>query len=184
MDDNLAVVWDGVQLDGQDTRALVLLHELGHLTGDLGDDRGSNYGVGYAFNRRILQDCFGKDSQAMTMSIGIMLVSCSIIGLLQASQGSNGNHNPVVTVVTEESKYCLGNARPAILVAEAVQPNTVMLVLRLRVSYRNLAKLPLILPIYHEVSALIIRPTPARSGLRHVVRTTAVRAPSTSCRRT
>ena len=38
--------------------AFNLLHELGHLTGVLGDDR-NNQGLSDAFNAKILKDCFG-----------------------------------------------------------------------------------------------------------------------------
>jgi hypothetical protein len=111
----------------------------------------------------------------MRISAGLALASCSLFRLLQASQVPDGNHNPVVT---EESKYCLGNPGPVILAAEAGQPNAVMLVLRLRVFYRNVAAVPLILPIYHEVSELIIRPTPAHSGPRYIVPFSRLQAPT------
>ena len=60
MDDGVLISWYGVQVNADDSRALALLHELAHLTTDLGDDRGPNENVGDAFNRLILQDCFGR----------------------------------------------------------------------------------------------------------------------------
>jgi hypothetical protein len=39
--------------------AFVLLHELGHLTGVLGNDAGKNQPLADAFNAKILNDCFG-----------------------------------------------------------------------------------------------------------------------------
>jgi len=47
------------QLSDVDFRALVLLHELGHLTDTLGDDT-KNPDLSDAFNKSILSDCFGK----------------------------------------------------------------------------------------------------------------------------
>lgn len=40
-------------------RAFVLLHELGHLSGKLGDDR-TNTSLSDSFNRQIMADCFGR----------------------------------------------------------------------------------------------------------------------------
>ena len=57
--DNGSSKWNGVTLNGAETRAFVLLHELGHLTGALGDDR-ENQTISDNFNRSILRDCFGK----------------------------------------------------------------------------------------------------------------------------
>jgi RHS repeat-associated protein len=61
MDDSLATSWYGVTLNATETRAFVLLHELGHLTRTLGDDTGSNSSLGDDFNRNILKNCFGKN---------------------------------------------------------------------------------------------------------------------------
>lgn len=46
-------------LGDSDFRAFLLLHELGHLTGRLGDDR-SDPSLSDTFNQRIMVDCFGK----------------------------------------------------------------------------------------------------------------------------
>jgi len=62
--------WDmGTGLNGTDFRAFILLHELGHLTGILGDDsispgdpNGTNQQhqtLADGFNAKILNDCFG-----------------------------------------------------------------------------------------------------------------------------
>jgi predicted HD phosphohydrolase len=48
----------GTSLSDTDFRAFVLLHELGHLTGFLGDDR-TNQSLADAFNAKIFKDCFG-----------------------------------------------------------------------------------------------------------------------------
>ena len=49
----------GTGLSQTDFDAFVLLHELGHLTGVLGDDTGKNQPLADAFNAKILNDCFG-----------------------------------------------------------------------------------------------------------------------------
>ena len=49
----------GTGLSDNDFRAFVLLHELGHLTGKLGDDT-NNESLSNAFNQQIMTDCFGK----------------------------------------------------------------------------------------------------------------------------
>jgi hypothetical protein len=45
-------------LSDTDFRAFVLLHELGHLTGSLGDDT-TNQSLSDIFNAKIFKDCFG-----------------------------------------------------------------------------------------------------------------------------
>jgi len=50
----------GTGLSDGECRAFVLLHELGHLTGVLGDDV-KEPGLSDAFNKNIMKDCFGKD---------------------------------------------------------------------------------------------------------------------------
>ena len=47
------------RLGTKENQALVLLHELGHLMGVLGDDR-SNPGLGEQFNKDLARNCFGK----------------------------------------------------------------------------------------------------------------------------
>jgi RHS repeat-associated protein len=55
-----AVIHDmGTGLSQTNFDAFVLLHELGHLTGVLGDDRGKNQSLADNFNAKILNDCFG-----------------------------------------------------------------------------------------------------------------------------
>jgi hypothetical protein len=44
---------------GTKQNRFVLLHELGHLTGVLGDDSGDNQSKADSFNQKILNDCFG-----------------------------------------------------------------------------------------------------------------------------
>jgi RHS repeat-associated protein len=48
----------GTGLGDKDFRAFTLLHELGHLSGKLGDD-GTDPTLADAFNTRIMKDCFG-----------------------------------------------------------------------------------------------------------------------------
>jgi len=58
---------DGFQYDSRidrrlsedDNRVLVLLHEIAHLTGKLGDDR-KNSSLSDGFNASIAKECFGK----------------------------------------------------------------------------------------------------------------------------
>jgi hypothetical protein len=55
-----AVMHDmGTGLNQTNFDAFVLLHELGHVTGVLGDDTGKNQPLADAFNAKILNDCFG-----------------------------------------------------------------------------------------------------------------------------
>jgi hypothetical protein len=50
----------GTGLGDKDFRAFTLLHELGHLSGNLGDDW-TDPTLADAFNARIMKDCFGKN---------------------------------------------------------------------------------------------------------------------------
>jgi hypothetical protein len=50
---------DGTGLSDSNFRAFVLLHELGHEAGVLGDDNATP-ALSDAFNQEILTDCFGK----------------------------------------------------------------------------------------------------------------------------
>jgi hypothetical protein len=47
------------RLSVEDNRALILLHEIAHLTGALGDDR-NDLELSNKFSNRIAEDCFGK----------------------------------------------------------------------------------------------------------------------------
>jgi RHS repeat-associated protein len=61
---DLAISHDmGTGLNQTNFDAFVLLDELGHLTGVLGDDRGKNQPLADAFNTKILKDCFGINWQ-------------------------------------------------------------------------------------------------------------------------
>ena len=47
------------RLSVEENRVLILLHEVAHLTGRLGDDR-KNQQLSDEFNQSIARDCFGK----------------------------------------------------------------------------------------------------------------------------
>jgi hypothetical protein len=49
----------GTGLNQTNFDAFVLLHELGHLTGVMGNDIGKNQKVADDFNKKIQKDCFG-----------------------------------------------------------------------------------------------------------------------------
>jgi hypothetical protein len=70
--------------------------------------------------------------------------------------------SPTVTTVVDQEKYCMG--QPGGLSIEHQPPDAITLRLRVRVWYRNPTQTPLILPIYHELSALVVRPTSERAA--------------------
>ena len=74
----------------------------------------------------------------------------------------------VLTAIVSEAKYCLGNPGP--IATEYQPPDAVTLRLRVRVSYRNAGLVPLIIPIYHELSAVVISRTPASRRNQPVIR--------------
>lgn len=86
----------------------------------------------------------------------------SLAGVLIAAQVTARAVTPQVTITVDRLKYCLGTLGP--VAREDQPPHAITLRLRLRASYWNPGTIPMILPIYHEVSALIVRPTPSSRG--------------------
>jgi hypothetical protein len=106
----------------------------------------------------------------MNVNLSFVLGIMSLTGTLPAFPETVGN--PVVVSATiEQAKFCLGN--PGSLLVDRLSEDAVALRLRVWLSYRNVGSKSLILPTYHELSALIVSvgrlPLAGESGQNQLV---------------
>jgi hypothetical protein len=90
------------------------------------------------------------------MNIVLMLALGGVLaaGMQQDLKWEIRDTGPVVQVIVAQEKYCIG--QPGVRTTKHEPPDALTLRLRVRLYYRNVTAEPLILPTYHELSALIV----------------------------
>jgi|SRR5579872_4158241 len=98
----------------------------------------------------------------MTARFLMILGGLAFVGIQQGLEPRVRNPDPVVQVIVAQDKYCVGGTGVGSI--ERQSPDTVTLRLKVRLYYRNITAMSLILPTYHELSALLVRSTAAEAG--------------------